>query len=142
MLEEESLYRRFDTQLVVPLATAGRIIGFMLLGEKLSEGDTIKLVFFQPEGYEIELSHLDRKTPKAQLTHHNDSVAHAGLKVAAEQILELTVPLGSLARRTDHPVHFFVQLFKEGKPVERVPAEGAIETAVPSPDYELIMWQA
>jgi len=33
-------------------------------------------------------------------------------------------------------------LFKEGKPVERVPAEGAIETAVPSPDYELIMWQA
>jgi sigma-B regulation protein RsbU (phosphoserine phosphatase) len=37
MLEEESLYRRFDTQLVVPLATAGRVIGFMLLGEKLSE---------------------------------------------------------------------------------------------------------
>jgi len=26
--------------------------------------------------------------------------------------------------------------------VERIPAEGAIETAVPSPDYELIMWQA
>jgi sigma-B regulation protein RsbU (phosphoserine phosphatase) len=37
MLEEESLYKRFNTQLVVPLATAGRVLGFMLLGEKLSE---------------------------------------------------------------------------------------------------------
>jgi len=37
MIEEESLYRRFNTQLVLPLATAGKVLGFMLLGEKLSE---------------------------------------------------------------------------------------------------------
>ncbi len=132
------LYFGFDLQrLAVRLDARGGP-----LTEKLSEIDTIKLAFFQPEGYEIQVSRLDRKTPKAQLVNNDDSVAHAGLKVAADQILELTVPLGSLALRTDDPVHFFVQLFKEGKPVERVPAEGAIETAVPSPDYELIMWQA
>ena len=26
--------------------------------------------------------------------------------------------------------------------IERVPLEGVIETTVPSPDYELMMWQA
>jgi hypothetical protein len=33
-------------------------------------------------------------------------------------------------------------LIKDKESVERIPHEGAIETAVPSPDYELIMWQA
>jgi hypothetical protein len=35
-----------------------------------------------------------------------------------------------------------MELLKDKQPVERVPHEGAIETMVPSPDYELIMWQA
>ena len=35
-----------------------------------------------------------------------------------------------------------VELLKDKQSVERVPHEGAIETFVPSPDYELIMWQA
>jgi hypothetical protein len=77
-----------------------------------------------------------------QLVHNDQPVAHASLKAASDAILELTVPLGSLGLKTDDPVHFFVQLCKKEKPVERVPAEGAIETSVPSPDYELIMWQA
>ncbi|MBN1590691.1 MAG: hypothetical protein JW888_14350 [Pirellulales bacterium] len=112
------------------------------LSERLAAIDAVKLVFFQPEGFEVKLSHLDRKTPKAELTRNGKPVAHAGLKVAADLILELTVPLGSLSLKTDDPVHFFVQLFKQEKPVERVPAEGAIEATVPSADYELIMWQA
>jgi hypothetical protein len=35
-----------------------------------------------------------------------------------------------------------IELFQNGQSIERVPNEGAIETFVPSPEYELIMWQA
>lgn len=35
--EDQALFERFDTRLVVPLVTAGRALGFMLLGEKLSQ---------------------------------------------------------------------------------------------------------
>jgi hypothetical protein len=43
---------------------------------------------------------------------------------------------------TDGPIHFAVELLEGDQAVERIPSEGAIETTVPSPDYELIMWQA
>jgi hypothetical protein len=33
-------------------------------------------------------------------------------------------------------------LIQAEQAIERAPNEGAIETSVPSPDYELIMWQA
>ena len=110
--------------------------------ERLAEMDALKLVFYQPEKFELLVSHLDRKNPTVALTHNGVSVAHSGVKVAAESIFEMTVPLGSLAVATDDPMHFFVQLIKDGQPVERVPGEGAIETTVPSADYELVMWQA
>ncbi len=35
--QDAMLYRRFSSHLVVPMATAGRVLGFMLLGGKLSE---------------------------------------------------------------------------------------------------------
>lgn len=35
--DDAVLYRRFNSHLVVPMATAGRVLGFMLLGGKLSE---------------------------------------------------------------------------------------------------------
>ncbi|HSK09785.1 MAG TPA: PP2C family protein-serine/threonine phosphatase [Vicinamibacterales bacterium] len=36
-MEDENLLTRFDARLVVPLVTGGRALGFLLLGEKLSE---------------------------------------------------------------------------------------------------------
>ena len=64
-------------------------------------------------------------------------------EAAADVDFEMTVPFRSLGRfATDDPIHFFVELLKDDQPVERVPDEGAIETAVPSEDYELVMWQA
>ena len=70
------------------------------------------------------------------------AVAGSHAEAAADQLFELAVPFRSLARKTDEPVHFYVELLKDKESVERVPQEGVIETLVPSPDYELIMWQA
>ena len=69
-------------------------------------------------------------------------MAGSHAEAAADLLFELAIPFRSLARKTDEPVHFYVELLKDKQPVERVPHEGAIETIVPSPDYELIMWQA
>ena len=32
--------------------------------------------------------------------------------------------------------------YQDERSIERIPREGTIETAVPSPDFELMMWQA
>ena len=48
----------------------------------------------------------------------------------------------SLAASVDSPVEFYVELIQNDQPIERAPLAGLIETFVPSPDYELMMWQA
>ena len=70
------------------------------------------------------------------------AVANSGVEAAADVIFELAIPWRSLAVSTDDPIHFCVELIREENSIERVPREGAIETVVPPPDYELIMWQA
>ncbi len=73
----------------------------------------------------------------------NDApVWRPGLEAAADLLLELAIPFRGLALKTDDRIQFYVELLRDGQPVERIPQEGAIETIVPSPDYELIMWQA
>ena len=57
-------------------------------------------------------------------------------------MLEVAIPLRSLALETEDPAQFFVELLQGEQSLERVPYEGAIETTVPSPEFELIMWQA
>jgi hypothetical protein len=110
--------------------------------EQLAEVEALRVVFVQPEELELSVLHPSRKEPKVQLRRHGALMAGAHAVAAAELIFELAVPFRSLGRKTDEPVHFYVELLKDGQSVERIPHEGAIETTVPSPDYELIMWQA
>jgi len=132
------LYFGFDSdRLLIRLVARGGPVR-----ERLNDIDTARVVFFQPEGFELLVSHPGWKEPIVQLYHHDVPVAESGVEAAADLMLELGVPFRSLAVSTDDPVHFCIQLINEEQQVERVPREGAIETAVPSPDYELIMWQA
>ncbi len=112
------------------------------LREQLADVDMVRLVFLQPEGFELLVSHPSWKQPILQLYHHDVPVAESGVEAAADSLLELSIPFRSLAVATEEPVHFFIELLKEEQSLERVPHEGAIETTVPSPDYELLMWQA
>ncbi len=110
--------------------------------ERLAELDMLRVFFFQPEGFELLVQHPASKEPSVRLYHNDVTVAEPGIEAAADMLLELSVPFRSLAISTAAPIHFCVELIKDEQSIERVPAEGAIETAVPSPDYELIMWQA
>jgi hypothetical protein len=61
---------------------------------------------------------------------------------AADAIVEIAVPWQTLRKAPDAPLAMFAELLRDGQVIERIPREGVIETTVPSPDYELMMWQA
>jgi len=132
------LYFGFDTERLLLRIDAGG----GPVREQLAEIDTLRVVFLRPEGFELLVSHPSWKEPILQLYHNDLPVTDSGIEGAADLLLELAIPFDSVAVSTDEPVHFCIELLKEEQSLERVPHEGAIETAVPSPDYELIMWQA
>ena len=76
-----------------------------------------------------------------QLYRNDVPVTVSGVEAAADMILELAIPFRSLGVTVDAAVHFVVELLEAEQSIERLPHEGAIETIVPSADYELMMWQ-
>jgi len=132
------LYFGFDTErLLVRLDARGGAVR-----EHLADVDTLRFRFQQPEGFELLVERPGSKEPTVKLLHAGVPVAESGVVAAGDLLFELAIPFRSLAVATDVPVQFYVELLHDDQPVERIPAEGAIETTVPSPDYELIMWQA
>jgi alpha-amylase/alpha-mannosidase (GH57 family) len=110
--------------------------------EKLADIDNIRVAFLEPEGYELLISQPSWREPILQLYQHDVLVSEAGASAACGEIFELAIPFASLAVAVEAPLHFCLELIQAEQAVERAPNEGAIETSVPSPDYELIMWQA
>jgi alpha-amylase/alpha-mannosidase (GH57 family) len=132
------LYFGFDTErLLLRLDSRGGPFR-----EQLADVQAIRIVFLKPEGFEVHIAHPSHKVPEAHLWRQGAVMAGTHTVAAADLLFELAVPFHSLARKTDEPVHFYIELLKDKQSVERIPYEGAIETVVPSPDYELIMWQA
>jgi len=110
--------------------------------ERLADVDTLRIVFYQPAGFELLISRPSWQQPIVQLYHDDVAVAESGAQAAADQILELSLPLASMALDTEDLVHFHVEVLIDEQSAERLPFEGAIETSVPSPEFELMMWQA
>jgi hypothetical protein len=134
----DDVYFGFDTErLLLRLDARGGTVR-----QRLADIDTLKVTFFEPAGFELVVARPSWQTPLVQLYHQDVAVSDAGVQAAADAILELSIPFDSLAVTTDDPVHLGIELFQNGQSIERVPNEGAIETFVPSPEYELIMWQA
>lgn len=132
------LYFGFDTErLFVRLDARGGP-----LRERLARIACLRIVFFQPEGVQLVVWQPAQRAPRAVLFRHAAPVPDAGVEVAADWVFEAALPFRSLGVTTDEPIQFCAELIQDEQAVERIPSEGAIETRVPSPDYELIMWQA
>jgi alpha-amylase/alpha-mannosidase (GH57 family) len=109
--------------------------------EQFSDIESVRITFLQPDRYELLVLHPSRREPLVQMYHHDVPVTRAAVKGAADVVLEVAVPWRSLAVTQGDPVHLYLELIQGEQVLERIPHEGAIETAVPSPDYELVMWQ-
>ncbi|HEX4130895.1 MAG TPA: glycoside hydrolase family 57 protein [Pirellulales bacterium] len=110
--------------------------------EQLAGVEALRIEFLEPEGFELIVSHPGTPHPAVQLYHHDVPVSESGAQAAADHILEIALPTRSLGVTIDDNLHFRLDVFENDASVERIPAEGAIETTVPSPEFEMIMWQA
>jgi alpha-amylase/alpha-mannosidase (GH57 family) len=109
--------------------------------ERWADLSSLRLVFLEPAQFVLSVMGPARRHPLAQLFHAGVLVVESGVEAAADWILEIAVPLRSLGVGTGAALHFCLELYQAEKLLERVPLEGAIETTVPPPEYELIMWQ-
>lgn len=109
--------------------------------EQWSDIDALRINFLEPEGFEMLVVRPASRMPTAQLFQRDVPVSGAAMQAAGDEILELGIPWRSLAVVPDDQVHWNVELIRDEEVVERVPSEGAIQTMVPSPDFELVMWQ-
>ncbi len=132
------LFFGFDeTQLALRLDARGGAFQ-----ERIGGVDTIRVVFFEPEGYELRIATRSGKSLDSSLLCGGKKAAQAGVQAAAEQVFEATCAFSSLGVAAGEAIQFFIELQKQGLVVERIPAEGAIETAAPGEDFELRNWQA
>jgi alpha-amylase/alpha-mannosidase (GH57 family) len=109
--------------------------------EQWADIDMLRVTFLQPAGFELLVAKPAAREPTVQLFQRNVPVSGSAMQAAADVILELAVPWRSLAVSPDDQVHWIVELIRDDEVIERVPPEGSIETAIPSPDFELVMWQ-
>ncbi len=110
--------------------------------QRLADVGTLRVVFSLPAGFELLITGPGEARPRLQLFHNNVPVSAAGVEAAADQILEIAIPWRGMVSAAEMPLHFHVELIQDAEVIERVPQEGEVETLVPSPDYELMMWQA
>ncbi len=109
--------------------------------EQFVDIDAVRVSFHKPDHFELLVVRPSQQAPVAQLFNHDVPASVTGLAAASDSILEIAIPWRSLAVSADDPVHFVVELLKNDEVIERAPHEGAIETAVPSPDFEMLLWQ-
>jgi alpha-amylase/alpha-mannosidase (GH57 family) len=127
----------FDAQrLMIRVDTAGNA------REAFSQIDEIRICFQEPRDSEIRISRLKQGEPKARLYRKDRAVANVNLDVAVDQILELSVAFADLKVEPDEPVQMFLEVLSKKQSLDRAPREGALELTAPSPDFEMMMWQA
>ncbi|REK12080.1 MAG: alpha-amylase/alpha-mannosidase [Planctomycetota bacterium] len=112
------------------------------ISDRLVDVETLRIAFLQPAGFELLITEPAQARPSVRLFHNDVPVSAPGVEAAADAILEVAVPWRSLATAPEAPLNFFAELYQLERSIERIPQEGLLETVVPSPDFELMMWQA
>jgi alpha-amylase/alpha-mannosidase (GH57 family) len=110
--------------------------------DDLDQLDEIRVRFIEPAATEIRLTGFRRRQISGKLYRKGRAVAKADVEAACDSILELSVRFTDLRVGTDDPIQMHIEAFANEQSIDRVPQEGNLEMSVPSPDFELMMWQA
>lgn len=103
--------------------------------------DEIRVRFQEPNQTEIRIRGLETKSPTAVLYRQQKEVSKANVTAAVDRIFEVGVALEDLKLKEGDRVTFFLDCLSKNRSLDRAPQEGMIELTVPSPDFELFMWQ-
>jgi hypothetical protein len=110
--------------------------------ERLATADRLRIGFVDPVESEILVMEPALPQPIAYLNRAGRQSANGTtVQVATGAIFELAVPFARLDLNPGDPIRFYVELYQGDASLDRAPREGIFELAVPSPDFERIMWQ-
>lgn len=110
--------------------------------ERLATADRLRIGFVDPVETEILVMEPGLPQPIAYLNRAGRQSANGTtVQVATGAIFELAVPFARLDLNPGDPIRFYVELYQGDASLDRAPREGIFELAVPSPDFERIMWQ-
>ncbi len=110
--------------------------------ERLAEVGRLRVGFVDPADWEIIVQNPSHARPTAYLNHGGELSSNGNtVEVASAKILELAVPFGRLGLKAGEAIRFYVELLGGDASLDRAPREGIFELAVPTPDFERIMWQ-
>ena len=110
--------------------------------ERLAEVGQLRVGFVDPANWEIVVQNPSLARPTAYLNHGGLLSSNGNtVEVATAKILELAVPFGRLGLKSGEAIRFYVELLAGNASLDRAPREGIFELAVPTPDFERIMWQ-
>ncbi len=128
----------FDPQnLLIRIDAAGRA------NDKFASVDEIRIRFIEPMGIEIVVTGLTADQKTIFHLHSGGTVVELlAARIACGEILELSVGREQLGLAPHETLHFFIELLHGSQSLDRIPIEGAIQTSVPPPDFEQVMWQA
>ena len=110
--------------------------------EDLDTVDELRIVFVEPAGWDLRITGMKQRAPKARLYRLDKPQSRSQPEVAIDQILELTVPFAEMNLKPDDPIQMYVEALSKKQSVDRAPREGVLEMVTPSADFELVMWQA
>jgi alpha-amylase/alpha-mannosidase (GH57 family) len=110
--------------------------------DDLTTLDELSICFTEPPDCVIRVTGLRKRAPKAVLYRKDRAVSKARIEVAVDQVLELAVAFEDLNVETDEPIQMHLEAIERKQSIDRAPYEGSLELSVPSPDFELMMWQA
>jgi alpha-amylase/alpha-mannosidase (GH57 family) len=108
----------------------------------------VQLTFIAPADTRVRLSGGKGRQPSAVLERRQPAsadwvvVADAGVRAAAQRVLEVAVPFSALQATTDSVVSFFLSIHAGSAELERYPAHRPLEVVVPTPDFEALNWTA
>jgi alpha-amylase/alpha-mannosidase (GH57 family) len=131
------VYFGFDAErLLLRVDTAG------IASQDMKQIDELRLTFLEPAGREVRVTGFRKAAPMATVYCDSKRMVLDGVEAAVGAIFELAVPFAGLELQPDAPAHMYLEAFSSKKSVDRAPREGTLEMVTPTPDFELVMWQA
>ncbi len=93
--------------------------------------EQLRLRFHEPNGFEVRVTGLNVRQPRAKLYQDEKPVTKAKVDVAVGSIFELSVRLADIDRKPHDPVHFAIEAIAKKNSLDRARAKARIELRCP-----------
>ncbi len=117
-----------------------RVDGVRNLCEILDDGHGIRLKFIYPREADLEI--CPEKTPEGayRVQAHDLAPSAEPARACVDRVLEAAVPFECLGLREDRTANFFVEVLKDDRVLERLPASGPIIITAPTAEFDVGVW--